>query len=146
MKYFSITELVESQTGRRHNVREQFGPPKSVTDSLQKLVDNILDPLREKYGKPIKISSGYRSPRVNSIVGGAKNSQHLIGEAADIQAIDGNNAALFNLIKEMKLPFDQLIWEYGTTENPAWVHVSFGSRNRRQILFVPKNLKTNENS
>ena len=141
MKHFTLAELLETQTGRRHNITEQFNPSALIVDNLEALVSNILDPLREAYGKPIKISSGYRSPRVNSIVGGAKTSQHLTGQAADIQAVDGNNKSLFDLIQKLQLPYDQLIWEYGTKTNPSWVHVSFSPRHRKQILFIPKNLQ-----
>jgi hypothetical protein len=136
MKYFTLSELLESQAARRKNITEQFNPSGEVVLALNNLVDNILDPLRESYGKPIRISSGYRCKRVNAAVGGASTSQHLLGQAADIQAADGLNMPLFEFIKEMDLPFDQLIWEYGTKTNPAWVHVSYGPRNRRQILFI----------
>jgi uncharacterized protein YcbK (DUF882 family) len=136
MKYFTLAELLESQAARRKNITEQFNPPGEVVLALNNLVDNILDPLRESYGKPIRISSGYRCKRVNAAVGGASTSQHLLGQAADIQAADGLNMPLFEFIKEMNLPFDQLLWEYGTKTNPAWVHVSFGPRNRKQILYI----------
>lgn len=141
-QYFTLAEFLESQTARRNNITEQFKPSATVTRNLEALVTNILDPLREALGSPIKISSGYRSPALNKAVGGANTSQHLQGEAADIQAMHPvSNATLFELIIKMGLPFDQLIWEYGTKLNPAWVHVSFGPRNRRQILYIPSNLK-----
>jgi len=140
MKYFTLDELLESQTARRRKITEQFNPSDKVISNLNELVENILDPLREAYGKPIKISSGYRSQRLNTIIGGAVNSQHLLGQAADIQALDGRNNVLFEMIKAHNLPFDQLIWEYGTKTNPAWVHVSYGPRNRKEILYIPKSL------
>jgi hypothetical protein len=138
MKYFTLDELLKTQSGR--NIAEQFNPPAKVVANLESLVKNILDPLREAYGKPIQITSGYRCERLNKIVKGAKTSQHLTGQAADIRAVDGNNKALFELCKS--LPYDQLIWEYGTKTNPSWVHVSYSPRNRKQILFIPKNLQT----
>jgi len=137
-KNFTLAEMLESQTARRHGIDEQFMPPAKVVDNLQALVKNILQPLRDKVG-PISVSSGYRCKRVNTIIKGAASSQHLTGQAADIKG--ANNKALFDAIIEMKLPFDQLIWEFGTKANPAWVHVSFGPRNRRQVLYIPSNLK-----
>lgn len=107
-------------------------PTSAEINHLQALVTNVLQPLRDIYGKPIKINSGYRSQAVNKAIGGATNSQHLTGEAADLDAAD--NAAIFLLIRQ-QLPFDQLIWEGGDDHQPAWVHVSFSNtHNRKQVL------------
>jgi hypothetical protein len=96
------------------------------------LVENVLDTLREMYGKPITVNSGYRNPIVNLAIGGANTSQHIKGEAADIKCND--NTLLFNLIKD-SLEFDQLIWEKGNDVSPQWVHVSFKMKgNRKDIL------------
>lgn len=122
MKYFTLKELTCTSTGLPNKA------PKVVIERLVALVTNLLDPLREKYGKPIRVSSGYRSPAVNKAVGGVKNSQHLLGEAADLQC--DNNKALFELIKA-EFDFDQLIWEHGG----KWVHVSYREgRNREQVI------------
>jgi hypothetical protein len=136
---FTLAELIESPTARRRRIEEQFNPPVTVVKSLTDLCKYILQPLRGRVG-PIKINSGYRSPQTNEAVGGAKTSQHLKGEAADIEGINMTNAQLFRLIQEMELPFDQLIWEFGTEKEPSWVHVSYGIRNRRQVLYIPKAL------
>jgi zinc D-Ala-D-Ala carboxypeptidase len=134
---FTLEEMLESQTARRKGIAEQFTPPPEVVTNLRALCKNILEPLREAVGGPIKISSGYRCPRLNKAIGGAKNSQHMVGEAADVQGLGGmTNKQLFNKIKQLGLPFDQMIWEFGNDQNPAWVHVSFGPRNRRQIIRV----------
>ena len=91
----------------------------------------MLDPLREAYGKPIKVNSGYRCPDLNLAVGGSKTSQHMLGLAADITVGNPNkNKELFNLIIKLDLPFDQLIDE----KNFSWVHVSYTSNPRKQIL------------
>ena len=137
---FTLAELTESQAARRKGYKEQFSPPLGVVSNLQELCEKILQPLRDKVG-PIKINSGYRCERVNKDVGGQPSSQHLTGQAADIEGINVTNAELFAAIQSMNLPFDQCIWEFGTKENPAWVHVSCSHRNRRQILYIPKNLK-----
>lgn len=138
-KYFTLTEMIESPTARRKGFAEQFTPPAAVVTNLQKLCTNILDPLRDAVG-PINITSGYRCQRTNEAKGGAETSQHLAGEAADINATNKTNAELFTYIRNSNLPYDQLIWEYGTNNNPAWVHVSFGSRNRRQVIIVGEGL------
>lgn len=133
MKYFTIKELIKSTTATAKKIDNT--PTKEVEDNLTKLVDKILDPLREAYGKPIKVNSGYRCPRLNRAVGGSATSQHVLGQAADITGgSKSENKILFDLIKSLKLPFDQLIWENGG----VWVHVSFGPRNRRQVLSINK--------
>ena len=104
MKYFSINELSKSNTAIARKLDNT--PSKEVITNLEALVDNILDPLREMYGKPIIVTSGYRSPEVNRSVNGATSSQHVRGEAADITVgTKEGNKELFDIIKE-KLPFD----------------------------------------
>ena len=133
MKYFTLNELTASSTAKRKGIDNT--PDATVKANLTALVANILDPLREAYGKPIVVSSGYRSPKLNRAVGGAAKSQHVTGQAADIHTLSdtpADNKKLFDLIQSLKLPFDQLINEY----NFNWVHVSFSPRNRRQILKI----------
>ena len=128
-RFFSIDELCKSDTALKMGIGNV--PTVKVKDNLTALVDNVLDPLRAAYGKPIMVNSGYRSPLLNKAVGGAATSQHLTGEAADISvgSREGNKR-LFDLARELELPFDQLIDE----KNFAWVHISYGARNRRQVL------------
>ena len=137
MKYFSIDELCASSTARQRNIPNV--PSDLSVRNLILLVDNILDPLREAYGKPIRVNSGYRSIALNKAVGGSPSSQHMTGHAVDISAGSRKeNQKLFDLIQKLKLPFDQLIFEKGSIkEGPDWVHVSFNeSRARRQILYL----------
>lgn len=140
-KNFTLAELTESQSGRRYNVKEQFNPPQQVINNLKELCEKVLQPIRDKVGA-IKVSSGYRSPQVNKIVGGATSSQHLTGEAVDISGVNVSNKVLFDIIIKMmnenNLPVDQCIHEYGTKSNPAWVHVSYTSdrKPRRQVLYI----------
>lgn len=130
-KYFSIAELTKSETANKRKIDNK--PTKEVENCLNQLIDNILDPLRKAYGQPIIVSSGYRCPELNKAVGGARTSQHTLGQAADIHTKSKeSNKQLFELIKQLKLPFDQLINEY----NYSWVHVSYSNRNRRQILSI----------
>ena len=133
MKYFTLNELTASTTAKRKGIDNT--PDATVKANLTALVANILDPLREAYGKPIVVSSGYRCPKLNRTVGGAAKSQHVTGQAADIHTLSdtpADNKKLFDLIQSLKLPFDQLINEY----NFNWVHVSYSPRNRRQILKI----------
>ena len=134
MKYFSINELCSSATAKRKGIDNT---PNSVQRAaLTALVSNILDPLREAYGKPIVVTSGFRCTKLNRAVGGAARSQHTNGEAADIRSLSdkpADNKRLFDLIVRLGLPYDQLIDEYGYN----WVHVSYKQGvNRRQILHV----------
>lgn len=132
-KYFTLRELIKSDTAIRCGIDNN--PTKEEIANINNLIDNILDPLREAYGKPIIVTSGYRCERLNKLVKGSKTSQHRFGQAADIRTIEDTreeNKKLFDLIIKLKLPFDQLIDEY----NFDWVHVSFSPRNRRQILHI----------
>ena len=129
MKYFTIQELSHSDTAVARGIDNC--PTAEAIHNLTKLVENVLDPLREKYGKPIRVSSGYRSAILNRSVNGATSSQHRLGEAADITVgSKEENRKLFEIIR-LKLPFDQLIDE----RDFSWVHVSFREgRNRKQVL------------
>lgn len=132
-KYFSIAELTNSSTAIKKKIDNT--PTKEIENNLNQLIDNILDPLRESWGQPIIVSSGYRCDALNKAVGGATSSQHRLGQAADIHTKSNSkedNKKLFDLIKQLKLPFDQLINEY----NYDWVHVSYSPRNRRQVLNI----------
>lgn len=135
---FTLSELTRSETASRLHINNN--PGIIPIQNLQKLCDSILQPLRNAYGKPIFVNSGYRSPTLNKAIGGATNSQHMLGQAADITAKNTTsmedkraaNKQLFYLILALDLPFDQLINE----KNYSWIHVSFGPRNRRQILHL----------
>jgi hypothetical protein len=130
MKHFTISELLKSNTALKHKLWN--GAPKEAEENLRALVDEVLDPLREAYGKPIRVNSGYRCPRLNRLVGGSPNSQHMRGEAADIQPVVGNEADLDFLARLLIAngKFDQLILY------PTFIHVSWKRLgwNRKQIL------------
>lgn len=130
----SLEELTTSQTATRLKINNT--PTPEIIENL-KVVAAQVQKVRDHFGKPLIISSGYRSEKLNSAIGGARNSQHTKGEAIDIQSTNGyTNADIFNYIKN-NLDFDQLIWEYGTRKEPKWVHISYKkSGNRKQILYV----------
>ena len=120
MKYFSISELTYSTKARELHIDNT---PFSLTiiDNLTNLTENLLDPIREAWGKSLQVNSGYRCPALNKAVGGKPTSQHLKGEAADITTgSKAENKKLFEMIKESGLVYDQLIDEYGF----SWVHIS----------------------
>lgn len=129
MKHFTLNELTYSTTAQSQRIDNK--PDATQVSALTALVDNLLDPLRERLGKPITVNSGFRCPALNRAVGGAKTSQHLMGEAADITAGSKEaNRKLFEVIRQ-ELDFDQLIDE----KNLSWVHVSYKQAgNRKQIL------------
>lgn len=133
MIYFTLQELTKSNTAIAKKLDNT--PDEQSIKNLNTLVDNVLDPLRKLYGKPIIVTSGYRSPEVNRSVNGATSSQHALGEAVDISVgSKEENKKLFSLIKD-NLPFDQLINEH----DYSWVHVSYREgRLRKQILNIGK--------
>ena len=119
MKYFTIKELCKSNTAESKNIDNT--PSDNIVTNLTRLVDNVLDPLREWYNKPIYINSGYRCKELNKAVGGVSNSYHLKGMAADIDMGDKNyNQPLFDYIKD-NLSFTELGWE----GNGRWIHVAY---------------------
>lgn len=131
MKYFTLNELCASATARRKGINNQ--PGKFEAANLIALVENVLDPLREAWGAPIIVTSGYRCRQLNTVVGGAKSSQHCLGQAADIRTVSDrpeDNRKLRDLIVSLNLPFDQLIDEYQCD----WIHVSYRPNGRKQIL------------
>ena len=136
MKYFTVAEFVRSETADRRGIDNKL--PKELLPNVQALITNVLDPLREAWGKPITVTSGYRCEALNKAVGGSATSDHMKGCAADITAGSRKeNKRLFYLIQELGLPFDQLIWEKGNSEGPDWVHVSYREgNNRKQVLLL----------
>jgi hypothetical protein len=126
--YFKMSELIYSDTAIKHNINNM--PDINALDCLLYLIVCVLQPLREKLGKPIKITSGYRCPQVNELVGGAKDSQHPKGQAGDITALGMSAKELYEFIKNSGIKYDQLILE------PSWVHVSYNhGKNRMQNLI-----------
>ena len=134
-KNISLEEAISSQAATRLKINNK--PSAEIQNKLKITAEKVIQKVRDHFGQPIRISSGYRSPKVNKAVGGSKTSQHMTGEAYDIQGTNGiTNAQIFEYIKQ-NLLFDQLIWEFGTTKNPAWVHVSYREgRNRKQVLII----------
>jgi len=134
----TYSEAVESETAIRKGITN-IPNPEQIT-AMKLLAEKVFQPLRTFIDKPIRVNSFFRCTALNVAVGGSSSSQHCKGEAIDIKATGGvTNKQLFDYIL-YNLDFDQLIWEYGTDENPQWVHVSFtGKRkNRKQVLRAVK--------
>ena len=132
MKYFTLNELTRSVTAASRGIDNT--PPAAAVAALRQLVEQVLDPLREAWGRPIHVNSGYRCPELNRLVGGVPHSQHTLGEAADITAgSQALNRQLLALLRRLALPVDQVIDEYGC----RWLHVSYGPRHRRRYFSLP---------
>ena len=138
-KHISGREAIESYTAERRGI-ENIPSEYQLTNMIA-IAENVFEPLRKWVGGPIKINSFFRSPELNKAIGGSSKSQHCEGRAIDIDDVYGHksNAEMFNYIKN-NLDFDQLIWEFGTDDNPDWVHVSYVSidGNRRRCLKAEK--------
>lgn len=134
MKHFTMSELTRSATALRLDIDNT--PPQAVVAALTQLVGNVLDPLREAWGHPIYVTSGYRCPALNRAVGGVARSQHLRGEAADVTtgSRDGNRR-LWQLLHDLHLPVDQVINEH----NYQWLHISYGPLHRRHYFSLNPN-------
>jgi len=137
--HFSLSEFTRSATAERLGIDNT--PPQEAIDNLIALCQNVLEPLRRHVGQPVVISSGYRCKALNKKVGGVRNSQHMTGEAADIQPPSiprgGSSEAVlkewFLWIKD-NCQFDQLILEH-TRSGKYWLHVSYSTRHNRQCVI-----------
>jgi zinc D-Ala-D-Ala carboxypeptidase len=141
-KNLALAEVMRSETAKRKGISNM--PTPEHIENFKLLAEKVFQPIREHFGVPIILSSGYRSKELNTAVGGALSSQHCTGEAIDID-MDGTtvtNKQIFDFIKD-NLSFDQMIWEFGTDSNPDWVHVSYEStgKQRKQILKAVKSGK-----
>lgn len=137
---FAISEHISLKEATKSNTAERLGidnfPNSEQLQHMQALGLNIFEPLRRFVAGPIYITSFFRSPELNKAIGGSTKSQHCLGQAIDIDDVLGHatNKEMFDYIKS-ELDFDQLIWEFGSDLNPAWVHVSYRSDNNRGNVF-----------
>ena len=139
-KNFSLKEMTASQTAERKGINNN--PNDDQITALQKLCENILQPVRDHYATPVTVSSGFRSEDLCEAIGSSKNSQHAKGQAADFEIFGVPNAELAKWIAE-NLDFDQLILEYHNPEEPnsGWIHCSYKNDedNRKQVLRAYRN-------
>lgn len=134
-KYFRLSEFTRSDTAARLGIANT--PTLAQVYNINALVENVLDPLRHAYGKPIRVTSGFRSAALNKAVGGSKTSEHLCRGTSAAADITGGNEAenrrLFQLAQQLRLPFRQLIDE----KNYTWIHISYNPNDvKRQVLHL----------
>ena len=138
-KHVSYEEGVRSNTALRLGIENT--PRAEQLEKMSVVANEVFEPLREWVGGPIKINSFFRCYKLNKAIGGSKTSQHMSGQAMDIDDTFGckTNAEMFNYVKD-NLDFDQMIWEFGDDDNPDWVHISFESKeeNRNRCLKAYK--------
>lgn len=127
---FSLWEFTTSQTAERQNIDNT--PSDAVIANLRTLCEQILEPARNTLG-PLRISSGYRSPALNAAIGGSKTSAHVLGYAADVIPLNTTTLAFAKWVAANR-NFDQIILEFGTPTDPAWIHVSCDPRGRKECL------------
>ena len=141
-KHISYKEGVYSNTATRRGINND--PNDEQLNNMELIAEKVLEPLREWVNGPIKINSFFRSPELNTAIGGSATSQHCKGQAMDIDDTFGKatNAEMYHWIKE-NLDFDQMIWEFGDDDNPNWVHISYVSedKNRNRCLLAYKENK-----
>ena len=139
-KNLTLAEVTKSQTASRLGISN--APGKEELESLKLVAEKVFQPVREHFGVPIAVTSGYRSEALNKAIGGSKTSEHTLGMALDLDAdVFGGvtNREIFEYILE-NLDFNQLIWEFGDSKNPDWVHVSYRpSGNKKEVLRAFKN-------
>ena len=135
-KNFTLNEFTKSVTAIRNNIDNS--PSSEHIRNIQLLVKYVLQPLRDSLGKPIRITSGYRSENLNKIIKGSKKSSHMKGQAADLQfKVDGvmKNKDIWDKVIELGLPFDQMINEF----DYSWIHISYNHEyNRKSLLEAYK--------
>lgn len=133
MKYFSISEMTRSDTARRLGIDNT--PPDSIKKNLTLFIEKVLDPIREDWGSPIIVSSGYRCPELNKAVGGVKTSGHMYGFCADLQ-VKGDLRKFSNFViewmKEHQMKWDQIIWE--KSGNVTWLHFCWIGKDGKQRM------------
>jgi len=138
-KHISYHEGTYSQTGVRRDLDNT--PDDKQLKRMEEVAENLFEPLREWVGGPIKINSFFRGEPVNTAIGGSRKSQHMKGQAIDIDDTFGHktNAEMYHYVKD-NLDFDQLIWEFGTDKNPNWLHISWVSHrpNRKKLTVAKK--------
>ena len=135
-KHISYKEATHSDTAKKYKIANK--PSSEEIENMELLAEKVFEPLREWVGEPIRVNSMFRSPELNSALKGATRSSHMKGQAFDITSMGGKtNLEMFHYIIE-NLPFDQLIWEYGT--EPKWLHVSYVNEkeNRGQVLVTKR--------
>jgi len=138
-EHISYKEATHSATALRRDLNNT--PNDEQLKCMEEVAENLFEPLRKWVGGPIKVNSFFRGEPVNTAIGGSKRSQHMKGQAIDIDDTFGHktNAEMYHYIKD-NLDFDQMIWEFGNDKNPNWIHISWVSHrpNRKKLTIAYK--------
>ena len=138
-EHISYKEATHSNTALRRDLDNT--PNDEQLKCMKEVAENLFEPLRKWVGGPIKVNSFFRGEPVNTAIGGSKRSQHMKGQAIDIDDTFGykTNAEMYHYIKD-NLDFDQMIWEFGDDKNPNWIHISWVSHrpNRKKLTIAKK--------
>lgn len=140
---FTLAELIKTNTA----LGIDNTPTPEAIENLKNIAIKVLQPIRDYFKVPVTVTSGYRSPAYNKAIGGAVGSQHMKGEAVDIDLGNKNGEVFWWLVQNMHILFDQIIWEFGTPPpngNPDWIHISLKKENNRRMVTraVKKNSRT----
>jgi hypothetical protein len=144
-EHITKKEAIFSATALRKGIENE--PGEYELQNMELIAEKVFEPLRKAVNGPIKINSFFRSEELNKAIGGSSKSQHCQGRAMDLDDTYGymSNKDMYHYIKE-NLDFDQMIWEFGTKDNPSWVHVSYvdADSNRKRCLeaYKDENNKT----
>ena len=136
MKYFSIDEMLQSATAKKYGIDNR--PSQDILNNLVLFIEKVLDPIREDWGSPIIVSSGYRCPELNKAVGGANTSGHQYGYCADLQVKGGMKKIreladfIFKWMKDHNMKFDELIWE--KSGGVTWLHFCWIGKDGKQRM------------
>lgn len=140
--HFQLSEFTRSGTASRHGINNSLNPDNpqhaEIIANIQALCTGVLEPLRQHIGKPLVISSGYRCPQVNTLVGGVKNSQHMKGEAADLRIPSLTEGRKWMEWIVDNTSFDQCIMEHSKNKDGStshWIHVSYSRKHNRQYVI-----------
>lgn len=139
---FTLKEFTNSETAAKNGFLEQYNPTENIVNNLRKLATHIAEPIRAEFGS-FSPTVAYRCERVNTAVKGAKNSEHLRGQAFDETFIkDGKNISgeVFFWLLKSKLQWSKLIWEFGDVNNPRWLHIGYDESNLKNEVLVAKKL------
>lgn len=136
--HFTLEEFVNSETAKKHGFIEQFNPSEEIVHNLTLLAQKVAEPIRDKFGT-YSPTVAYRCERTNAAVGGAKVSQHLLGQAFDETFIsDYKNISdkVFFWLIQSDVPFTKLIWEKGTYDCPRWLHIGYTEGAKKEIMYT----------
>ena len=138
---YYISDFTRSQTATRLSITEQFEPSDEIVNNLKLVATKIVEPIRKVLGSNLILSSGYRCIRLNKAVKGVKNSQHLTGQAVDLEYIENgikDNQKIIDTVEALKLDYDQMLLEYPVKGVASWIHLSYNSNGNRKEKIIIK--------